>query len=391
MTIHHLVLSGGGVATFAFYGILRQSFNDGFWHYDNIKTIYGTSAGAIMMSFIPCIPHLSWEILDDFMLKRPWHKLFNFSVPTMLDSYKTKGLFTPKLTEDMVTPLFAAVDLTVNTTLQEYFEFSGIDLHYIAVDLVKMELVDISHTTHPDWRVCDAIYCSMCLPVLCAPYRHNDSVYVDGGIMCNFPAHLCVNNGAKEDEILGIDASSKLTNYYTIPEMNTMIDYLMWLVMRVWGKSWIPPTCNLKYHVRTCMIDGYISIYDIYKSTSNIAERTKLVDNGVNDWRIFYNNLENIHVSDSQILTQNPLEELAETSGLPVVEQEKCQSDDNIASEELPSDWVFADGKVSERGVDDGVDTTQLSPPNFVAEDLATSFTIVGDKQVCKTSGGDKS
>ena len=49
--IKHLVLSGGGVVGFSFYGLLRETNKKGLWDISNIETIYGTSVGSIISIF----------------------------------------------------------------------------------------------------------------------------------------------------------------------------------------------------------------------------------------------------------------------------------------------------------------------------------------------------
>ena len=51
-TIRHLVISGGGTLGFSYYGILKETNEMELWQYDNIKTIYGTSIGAILATVI---------------------------------------------------------------------------------------------------------------------------------------------------------------------------------------------------------------------------------------------------------------------------------------------------------------------------------------------------
>ena len=48
MTIKHLVVGGGGPGGFLNYGALKESNLQGLWHYNNIKSIYSTSAGAVI-------------------------------------------------------------------------------------------------------------------------------------------------------------------------------------------------------------------------------------------------------------------------------------------------------------------------------------------------------
>ena len=48
MTIKHLVISGGGPTLFRTLGALHHLQEKAFWKIDEIESIYGTSAGAIV-------------------------------------------------------------------------------------------------------------------------------------------------------------------------------------------------------------------------------------------------------------------------------------------------------------------------------------------------------
>jgi hypothetical protein len=72
--IKHLVISSGGPAGHMMYSILRTLNLKGIWDIKNIKTIYGSSIG----SYIAIILSLryEWQVLDDYLIKRPWEKIF---------------------------------------------------------------------------------------------------------------------------------------------------------------------------------------------------------------------------------------------------------------------------------------------------------------------------
>jgi predicted acylesterase/phospholipase RssA len=48
MTIKHLVISGGGPTLFRTLGALQHLQEAAFWKLEDIESIYGTSAGAIV-------------------------------------------------------------------------------------------------------------------------------------------------------------------------------------------------------------------------------------------------------------------------------------------------------------------------------------------------------
>ena len=121
MTIKHLIFSGGGPAGLVLYGAAKQLHNI-YWYYDNLKSIYGTSIGG----FIGIIISLGydWEVIDDYLIKRPWNKILNIEPLTIINSYNTKGLINETFICDALLPLFEAKGLTKDTTFQQLYEFN---------------------------------------------------------------------------------------------------------------------------------------------------------------------------------------------------------------------------------------------------------------------------
>ena len=74
MPIKHLVISGGGPNILTLYGALKNLNQNDYWTIENIKSIYGTSAGSLIGLFI--ILNLEWEELDNYLIKRPWNTVF---------------------------------------------------------------------------------------------------------------------------------------------------------------------------------------------------------------------------------------------------------------------------------------------------------------------------
>ena len=92
--IKHIVISGGGIIGFSQYGVLRESNQRGLWSIDNIESIYGTSAGAII-GVIICLKY-DWETINDYIIKRPWQNVFKIKVEKIFESYSKKGIFDLK-------------------------------------------------------------------------------------------------------------------------------------------------------------------------------------------------------------------------------------------------------------------------------------------------------
>lgn len=201
--IKHIVINGGGPTGLLCYGALKQLIEQDFINIDNIKSIYGTSIGAIIAVIISL--KYDWQTLDDYFLKRPWDKVFKLEPNNLFEMYSSKGLFQFSMVREILKPLLTAKDLSEDITLKEYYEYNQIDIHCFTVEMNSFQKVDLSHKTHPDLSLIKALEMSSAVPILFKPIIEEDKCYVDGGFFDNYPINECLQNeGCSEDEILGI-------------------------------------------------------------------------------------------------------------------------------------------------------------------------------------------
>ncbi len=245
-TIRHLVLSGGGTVMLQFYSALKHSHLDGRWAYGNIRSTFTTSAGSIAWLLACFAHHLGWDLVDNFLINRPWHTLCEFPVDAVLKAYGQVGLFGRQLMQDALSPLFRALDVPLDITLAAFHDFAGgIDMHFMTTELQTYSSVDVSHTTHPDWLLLDAIYASAALPVLFQPLiltgpGDSPAVYADGALLCNYPIEQCLKSGAHADEILGVYKlvrDSSATAPATAPPYSNLVAYLADVVAKSVGSN----------------------------------------------------------------------------------------------------------------------------------------------------------
>ena len=133
MTIKHLVISGGGPSMIQSLAAIQQLEENGFVNMKNIETIYGTSAGALVGVLI-CLKY-DWETINDYIIKRPWHDVFPIKVQNVLDAYTKKGIFDIKTVEKCFKPLLDAKDLSMDITLEEFYKYSNIELHFFSFEI----------------------------------------------------------------------------------------------------------------------------------------------------------------------------------------------------------------------------------------------------------------
>lgn len=278
-TIRHIVISGGGPQGLSFYGFLRETNKSGMWNIKNIKAIYGTSIGGFIGALL-CM-NFEWDILDDFLIKRPWHTLLNTDIVTYLRIFEKKGMIPKTFYEDTMRPLFAAKDMPENITMKEFYEITGIEWHVYVTDLNKLSIEDISYKTHPDWAVTKALHCTCNLPIIFEPYIEDNKVYIDGGILVNYPINQCISNGANPDEILGL---YKKTNTFDtlVDEKSSFINYIFGLLSRIFERTVSytegeRPKIKHEFYVTNSAVN-----YDnLIFTFSSIEERQKLINVGV--------------------------------------------------------------------------------------------------------------
>ena len=290
MTIKHLVISGGGPLGLRYLGALEKLEEDRFWKFDEIESIYATSIGSIIGAFI-CLKY-DWETLNKYIIERPWHDAFKVNAKQIFDSYYNKGLFDKKITEIIFKPLLVAKDLELNITLKEFYEYSKIDLHIFTFELNKFETVELSHTTHPELGLLQALTMSSALPGIFMPTIVDNCCYIDGGVLCNYPLNHCLRDHTNTDEILGIKSSyNKETDSFAnvnVSSESSLLEYVICLTVN--SMNYIRESVkmeNIKNTVRCYVIDNPLTLDAIQESISNQELRRKMVKTGEEDALMF--------------------------------------------------------------------------------------------------------
>ena len=298
--IKHIVLSGGGGTGFAYYGALRESHKDGFWNINDIQTMHGISCGTIIIFILVMVKYISWEDFDIFLTNRPWETVFGFSPDKLLKAYSNVGICDKETIKNVFSPILGAVDLSLNITMSEFYNFSGIEFHCYTTNLDTYKLVDISYKTHPDWELLDAIYSSCALPLLFRPNRIDDKIYIDGGFLCNYPLQQCIDQIENPDEIFGINKttiveksnSSEDINISNKPEKSTeyenIIDYLLDIIAKI-GKKLILEKTKSKYTME--IKDITTSAWEVYETIKTKETRSAKIQYGVESWKDYRNKI----------------------------------------------------------------------------------------------------
>jgi len=281
--IKHLVLSGGGIWGLSCYGALRESEKCNFWKINNIKSIYSTSVGS-MIAVILSLKY-DWETIDDFLIKRPWSQVFQFNLYSLLSSVDKRGIFEKKCIYDTFDSLFKGKDISLDVTMKEFYNITNIDLHCFSTEIngKKFTKVDFSHSTHPDWKLLDVVYCSSCLPILFSPHLDEDKCYIDGAITNNYPLQHCLDTVENHDEIFGIK-KMPFERKNTINLKSSLFDFLLYFVSKIVTVIEKNQTDSTIIQNQLEIMADSTNLYDVYSATSSIDERIKLIKYGADSW-----------------------------------------------------------------------------------------------------------
>lgn len=290
--IKHIVISGGSIWGFAAFGILHEAISSGFLNMDDILSLYTTSAGSIigvMMSL-----KIDHTILKDYLVSRHWEDVCKKSLSSVLEIYDNKGIIQKTFFDNMFSPLLKSVDLDTDITMIDLYNYNKIDIHIYVTELNSFALLDISHKTHPNWLVIDAIYASCTIPILFSPIIIENKCYIDGGFFLNYPISKCIENIKNYNEILGISLGNDynntqnhfdITHDYIKPDSN-IFDLLNVLFNRIIG--------NINFLSNDFDIEIPYKIHFFLKITTleyslNVLyskeERYSLIYNGINSMK----------------------------------------------------------------------------------------------------------
>ncbi|MAU36530.1 MAG: hypothetical protein CMD14_04055 [Flavobacteriales bacterium] len=271
MVIKHLVFSGGGPVGLISYGAAKQLNKKKFWEIENIETIYGTSVGAYIGTLISL--GYDWDWIDDYFIKRPWRKIIDIEIITLLEAYNKKGLLGEKFINDIILPLLEAKGLSKDVTFKELYEFNKIEIHIYSTEIngEHMKKIDISYITHPDMKVITGLCMSMAFPFIFSPVIDSEQCYIDGGVLNNFPLNDCLEKNYDSDEILGFDIRFP-EQENKIFEESTIINYLVILLKKMKKEIELNNIKREMKNIVNCQVNNFLG----FKAWIDLLEDEKL-------------------------------------------------------------------------------------------------------------------
>lgn len=275
--IKHLVIAGGGPTLIQSLGAIQQLEKDNFIHMNDIESIYGTSAGALVGVML-CLK-FDWETINDYIIKRPWKDVFPLKVQNIFDAYTKRGIYDEKVFEKCLKPLFDAKDISINMSLTELYEYSKIELHFFAFEINHFETVDISYLTYPNISVLTACQMTCGLPILVTPIIIENKCFIDGGVVYNYPLKCCLDMKKNEKEIIGFKNQYDTNDKNQIDSNSTLLDFVMTFLFKV-IQSLSTDNIQPKITNEVCYNTDYVGIDMLKEALTSVQKREQLLQNG---------------------------------------------------------------------------------------------------------------
>jgi predicted acylesterase/phospholipase RssA len=285
MEIECLVLSGGGHLGFIELGALYHLEKEQFWDRKKIKSIYATSIGTVIAVLIAV--NLDWDIINDYMIKRPWDKIFEIKSTHIFQLFDTNGIYDENISLQFIKPILDALDLPQDISLKDFFEITKIEINFFSFNFTLCETVKINYINFPDLPLYKAIYMSCCVPIFFKPFIWNEEVYIDGGMESNYPIKYALEN-YKEENIFSFKINYSKLNYSVAKDTN-FFAYLSSIVMYNITKN---NQLNERFKneiIYECSIDEDIKY--VIEFLSSFEKRQLFFDKGVEIGTLFLTNI----------------------------------------------------------------------------------------------------
>lgn len=227
MNIECLVLSGGGHVGFIELGQLYYLEEQKIWDKTKIKSIYGTSAGAILACLISL--NLDWETINDYMIKRPWDKIYELKMENILNIVDTKGIYGEEIFIQFLKPLLDALDYSIDITLEEFYNKTNIELNFMSFNITIYKSIVVNYLNFPDIPLYKALHMSCGIPLLFKPVEWKGNIYIDGGVETNYPIENALLN-YKEENILSLKFIYNKLNY-VVNKDTSILNYFFSIFM----------------------------------------------------------------------------------------------------------------------------------------------------------------
>lgn len=214
-----LVLSGNSTNGIVTLGALQYLYDNKLIIPNEIKNFIGTSSGSII-SLLLFVGYTPLELLTFTCVEKIFKKFACFNVSNVLLYGKSLMKFEPiqNILETLIKDKLGFIP-----TIKQIEQYNNNKrLFFTTYNLTTNKREYISSDEYGDLLVTHGIQMSSSYPFIFEPYLHNNNLYIDGGIVDNFPIEFANSIG---ENCLGIITINPFDDVIS----NNIIEFLLQL------------------------------------------------------------------------------------------------------------------------------------------------------------------
>lgn len=188
-----IVLSGGGIRGLSYVGVFLELEKRGYLNH--VNEILGVSCGALF-GFAYTIGYTPNELLE-FVEHFDFSLIQNIEPDVALDFLYQFGIDDKIQLKKLLFSLLKNKNFSLESTFIELYNKTKFIFRCYATNLNNCLLEEFSYIKTPNIIIVDALLASMCIPGYFTPSIINGNMYVDGGLINNFPIDLVPINDLK--------------------------------------------------------------------------------------------------------------------------------------------------------------------------------------------------
>ena len=243
-----LVFSGGGIRGISYVGCLQAL--EEYQVISQVECFVGTSAGSIFALLLNL--GYKYEELHDILLTIDFDNLKDITSDGIFNYFNSYGFETGNKLERIVKIFIRKKVTDDNITFKELFQKTGKQLIVTGTCLNTRQCEYFSYLSHPDMPVIKAIRISISIPFVFIAQKIAGNLYVDGGVIENYPLNAYNN----KDEILGFLLKDKVGN----KEIEGLDGYSLAIIQCIDNKLY--DLYLMLYHDITITINTEIGVLD---------------------------------------------------------------------------------------------------------------------------------
>ena len=211
----YFIFEGGGMKGVAYARIPRVLKEFGI---TDIQKVAGSSAVSIIALLIAL--NFSDEDIEDLLNNMKFSEFADSSTYTecLWNLTTSNGINSGVYFQDYIRHLIHTQTGNPNINFAQLFEYTKIELVITGTNMTTGTTEYFSYKTTPEMEVWKAVRISIAIPVFFAPFVYNKNMYVDGGVLSNYPIWIFDNEDTYYPRSHSNHISHKTIGFRLVPE-----------------------------------------------------------------------------------------------------------------------------------------------------------------------------